>query len=69
MKRLHSFVAEKNLNTKETPIQTSRPLVIFAVASTGSSLHLTGPPEKETISKPNHTILIKLCMWIESADV
>ena len=37
MKGLHSFVAEKNLNTKETPIQTSRPLVIFAVASTGWS--------------------------------
>ena len=29
----------------------------------------TQPAEKETISKPNHTILMKLCMWIESADV
>ena len=29
----------------------------------------TEPAEKETISKPNHTISIKLCMWLESADV
>ena len=29
----------------------------------------TEPAEKETISKRTHTILMKLCMWIESADV